>query len=213
MSGSLRGTRLALISCLILSGPPALAQASPAWVDPPSGSDDPAAPGPAAPLRSAQPPLQTASVSREQAARDLAYAYLALWSAPNRVTLASASSFYGPTVTFHGTTRTHRLRPCREAPVCGALAGSELSPPTGDDSSRVRSGRRPLHSAVKLRLRCGQPPPTPTRPGDRRTRTRRELRQRHADDRIREQSGDTSRPREHDLAPQSGRGVRRSRGP
>jgi hypothetical protein len=106
MSGSLRGTRLALISCLILSGPPALAQASPVWVDPPSGSDDPAAPGPAAPLRFAQPPLQTASVSREQAARDLAYAYLALWSAPNRVTLASASSFYGPTVTFHGTTRT-----------------------------------------------------------------------------------------------------------
>jgi len=43
---------------------------------------------------------------KEQAARDLAYEYLNLWSAPNRVTLASASSFYGSTVTFHGRTRT-----------------------------------------------------------------------------------------------------------
>ena len=43
---------------------------------------------------------------REKAARDLAYVYLNLWSAPNRVTLASASSFYGPTVMFHGRTRT-----------------------------------------------------------------------------------------------------------
>src|SRR5215211_5539414 len=106
MSGLLRGRRLALISCLVLSAPPTLAQASPAWVEPPSGSDDPAVPGPAAPIRSAQRPLPTASVSREQAARDLAYAYLNLWSAPNRVSLASASSFYGPTVTFHGHTRT-----------------------------------------------------------------------------------------------------------
>src|SRR5688500_18693147 len=86
MSGSLSRTRLALISCLILSGPPAVAQA-PAWVDPPGDSDE-------------------RLVSKEQAARDLAYAYLNLWSAPNRVTLASASSFYGPTVTFHGITRT-----------------------------------------------------------------------------------------------------------
>ena len=35
----------------------------------------------------------------------LAFRYLTLWSAPNRVTLASASSFYGPGVIFHGQTR------------------------------------------------------------------------------------------------------------
>jgi hypothetical protein len=50
--------------------------------------------------------MTTTAVSREQAARELAYAYLTLWSAPNRVTLATASSFYGPTVMFHGKKRT-----------------------------------------------------------------------------------------------------------
>jgi hypothetical protein len=44
--------------------------------------------------------------ARGEAARDLAFTYLELWSAPNRVALASASSFYGPTVTFHGRART-----------------------------------------------------------------------------------------------------------
>jgi hypothetical protein len=44
--------------------------------------------------------------TRVQSARDFAHAYLSLWSAPNRVTLASASSFYGPAVTFHGRTRS-----------------------------------------------------------------------------------------------------------
>jgi hypothetical protein len=34
-------------------------------------------------------------------------AYLDAWSAPNRVTLASTSAFYGPTVTFHGHTRSY----------------------------------------------------------------------------------------------------------
>jgi hypothetical protein len=43
--------------------------------------------------------------AREQAARDFAYDYLRLWSAPNDVTLASASSFYAPIVKFHGRTR------------------------------------------------------------------------------------------------------------
>lgn len=66
---------------------------------------------PAAPPRSAQAAQRTASVTyrltrREQAARDLAFAYLDHWSAPNRVTLASASSFYAPSVTFHGQTRS-----------------------------------------------------------------------------------------------------------
>src|SRR5215210_4608748 len=106
--GSLRASRIALISGLVLWGPPTLAQGSPAWVNAPSGPSDPES---AAPLRSAQPPRQSASerdplTRREEAARDLAFDYLNLWSAPNQVTLESASSFYGPTVTFHGRTRT-----------------------------------------------------------------------------------------------------------
>ena len=44
----------------------------------------------------------------EQAARDLAFKYLDLWSAPKQVTLASAASFYAPHVTFHGQRRTLR---------------------------------------------------------------------------------------------------------
>src|SRR5215212_5431589 len=50
--------------------------------------------------------LARANPAPEEAARRLSVRYLNLWSAPNRVTLASASSFYGPTVTFHGRTRT-----------------------------------------------------------------------------------------------------------
>jgi hypothetical protein len=42
---------------------------------------------------------------KKLAARDLAFSYLDRWSAPNPVTLASASSFYGPSVKFHGQTR------------------------------------------------------------------------------------------------------------
>jgi hypothetical protein len=45
---------------------------------------------------------------REKAARDLAFTYLSVWSAPNRVALASAPSFYGPTLTFHRQVRTIR---------------------------------------------------------------------------------------------------------
>ena len=110
MSGSLRGSKIALISCFLLSGPASLAQASPSWADPPTSSDDIAPPEFAVPQR-AEPRsgrgLMSERLTRKaQAARDLAYAYLDLWSAPNRVTLASASSFYGPTVTFHGRTRT-----------------------------------------------------------------------------------------------------------
>jgi hypothetical protein len=43
-----------------------------------------------------------------QAAVDLASAYLHEWSSPNRVTLASTSSFYGPTVLFHGRERSYQ---------------------------------------------------------------------------------------------------------
>ena len=42
----------------------------------------------------------------EEAARQLAARYLQLWSGPNATALASAPSFYGPTVKFHGETRT-----------------------------------------------------------------------------------------------------------
>ena len=104
MSGSLRASNIALISCFVLSGSATLAQANPSWVDPPTSSDDIAPSEPTAPLR-AEPRSGTGLMSerrtrKEQAARDLAYEYLNLWSAPNRVTLASASSFYGSMVTF-----------------------------------------------------------------------------------------------------------------
>jgi hypothetical protein len=43
---------------------------------------------------------------RAQAARHLAYSYLQRWSAPNRVALSSASSFYSSTILFHGRRRS-----------------------------------------------------------------------------------------------------------
>jgi hypothetical protein len=82
---SLGPFRLALISGLLLWAPASLAERS-------------SAPTHAAPGRS----------GAGQAARDLAYAYLSRWSAPTRLALASAPSFYGPTVRFHGRTRTLR---------------------------------------------------------------------------------------------------------
>ena len=56
-------------------------------------------------------PLRLASMSeslteKKHAARDFAFAYLDRWSVPNRVTLASAASFYGSNVQFHGRTRS-----------------------------------------------------------------------------------------------------------
>ena len=58
-----------------------------------------------------QPSLQAASAvphhaERAAAARDLAFDYLDRWSAPNQVALASAPSFYGSTVLFHGKPRS-----------------------------------------------------------------------------------------------------------
>ena len=72
---------------------------------------DIAAPEPAAPPEPARPAAQGAwegdqRILRAQAAHALAVDYLDLWSAPNRLTLATASSFYGPTVKFHGRGRT-----------------------------------------------------------------------------------------------------------
>ncbi len=100
MSVSLQASRAALITGWLLSGSAALAQGSPAWLDPPSRLDS-----------ITQLPRQTAGESsrnatRAHAARDLAFSYLNLWSAPNRMTLATASSFYGSTLRFHGQQRT-----------------------------------------------------------------------------------------------------------
>jgi hypothetical protein len=108
---SFRTARTAVIGCLLLWGPSAVAQANPAWVDPVVRPDDVAAPKPAAPLEAARLTAQGAWESdrntlRAQAAQALAVDYLELWSAPNRLALATASSFYGSTVTFHGRERT-----------------------------------------------------------------------------------------------------------
>ena len=105
-SRSPRASVLALVSGLLLGGPAAHAQSGSHWVDPPSAPDVAQAPADRAPARSAQLPVGTSPASREQVARDLAYRYLDLWSAPNRVALASATSFYGPIVLFHGSRRT-----------------------------------------------------------------------------------------------------------
>jgi hypothetical protein len=108
VSVSVRVSRTALISCMLLWGASTVAQANPAWVDPLGDLPDIAAAEPGASTGSAD---QGASVSDQvtpeaQAAQALAVDYLNLWSAPNRLTLAAASSFYGPTVMFHGQERT-----------------------------------------------------------------------------------------------------------
>ena len=111
MSISRRASRTALISCLLLWGPSTVAQVNPAWVDPVVRPSDIAAPEPAAPPEAARTSVQGTWESdrntlQAQAAKALAVDYLDLWSAPNRLTLAAALSFYGPTVTFHGRERT-----------------------------------------------------------------------------------------------------------
>ena len=97
-SGSLR---IALISSALLWGPGVLGQG-----DLPLAGQLRLA-GSAAPTVQARLSGSRLATS-EKAARDLAYAYLEAWSEPNAVALASAPSFYGPVVTFHGRTRTLR---------------------------------------------------------------------------------------------------------
>ncbi len=111
VSVSLRASRTALLSCLLFWQASCLAQAQPAWADPPNNLTDIAETELAASSESAQWADQEARVSdqatlRAQDAQNLAVNYLNLWSAPNRLTLAVASSFYGPTVLFHGQERT-----------------------------------------------------------------------------------------------------------
>ena len=104
VSVPLRASRTALLSSLLFWQASLLAQAQPAWVDPPNNLTDIAETEPAASLESAQWADQ--ATLRAQDAQNLAANYLNLWSAPNRLTLAVASSFYGPTVLFHGRERT-----------------------------------------------------------------------------------------------------------
>jgi hypothetical protein len=112
LSESNQAVRVALISCSLIFAPAALAQT---WVDPPSNphprqalSEVPggeAAPGSDTVTKSVQATVRRdKGPGKARTARDLAYAYLDLWSAPNRVSLASAPSFYAPTVRFHGRT-------------------------------------------------------------------------------------------------------------
>jgi hypothetical protein len=107
----LRSSSTALLSCLLLWGVSTVAQAKPAWVDPPTDLGDIAGTEPSASPASARPPVEEAWASNQstlsaQDAQALAVDYLDLWSAPNQLTLAAASSFYGPTVMFHGRERT-----------------------------------------------------------------------------------------------------------
>jgi hypothetical protein len=107
---SLRAARTAVIFCMLLWGPAAVAQVNPAWINPPTRPGDIAAPEPAPPgsaLLATQDVWKSdRNTLRAQAAQALAVDYLDLWSAPNRLTLAAVSSFYGSAVTFHGRERT-----------------------------------------------------------------------------------------------------------
>ena len=110
-SVSLRASSTALLSCLLIWGVSPVAQAKPTWVDPPTDLADIAGTEPSASSESARPPVEGAwasdqSTLRAQDAQAFAVEYLDLWSAPNQLTLAAASSFYGPTVMFHGRERT-----------------------------------------------------------------------------------------------------------
>jgi hypothetical protein len=104
VSRSAAASVLTLLSGFMLWMPAAFAQGKPAWVDPPTMETP--APEDVAPPHSGQPLSAADPMSREQVARDLAYRYLNLWSAPNDVALSSAASFYGPVVLFHGRRRT-----------------------------------------------------------------------------------------------------------
>ena len=96
-SGSIH---IALISSALLWGPGVLGQGDPPFAARLLPAD--AAAG------TVQARWVQSRATSEKAARDLAQAYLAAWSEPNAVALASAPSFYGPVVAFHGRIRTLR---------------------------------------------------------------------------------------------------------
>lgn len=110
-SGSLSASSVLFVSGLLLVGSATLAQANPFDTDRVSGPTKLVEQQPDDPFGAVEQRRQRESERNrltrpEKVARDLAFRYLSLWSAPNQVTLASASSFYGPTVTFHGRTRS-----------------------------------------------------------------------------------------------------------
>jgi hypothetical protein len=106
--------RLLLTPCLLHLLSLTAAQAQPGssqWQDPLSLAGGTVGSAPELLVQSAPPARSSMSVTsssrgQEQLARNLASKYLALWSAPKQVTLASASSLYAPTVMFHGRRRT-----------------------------------------------------------------------------------------------------------
>ena len=111
LSVSFRTLSTALFSCLLLGQASSVARANPGWVDPPGSGGDIAAAEPSASPRAPRLPAEGEQVSdqsnlRAQDAQALAMDYLDLWSGSNRMTLAAASSFYGPVVMFHGRERT-----------------------------------------------------------------------------------------------------------
>ena len=111
LSVSFRTLRTALLSCLLLWQANSVARANPDWVDPPTDLRDIAAVAPSGSPNSPRPAAEGEQASdqsnlRAQDAQALAVDYLDLWSGPNRLTLAAASSFYGPIVMFHGRERT-----------------------------------------------------------------------------------------------------------
>ncbi len=113
---SVSGLRTTSIICWLLAGGATLAQANPIWVDPPTGlgggsRPELSKPEPAGAIEATGTVAQGTrkgeeTTLRAQDAQALAVDYLNLWSAPNRLTLAATSSFYGPTVVFHGRERT-----------------------------------------------------------------------------------------------------------
>jgi hypothetical protein len=111
LSVSFRALRTALLSCLLLWQAASVARANPDWVDPPTDLRDIAAAEPSGSPKSPRPPAEGEEASdhsnlRAQDAQALAVDYLDLWSGPNHLSLAAASSFYGPVVMFHGRERT-----------------------------------------------------------------------------------------------------------
>ena len=110
-STSPRPFGMTLISMCLLWSATSGAQANSIWGEPPKPLEDVVVAEAAAPLRSGQAPASAEwaslhQLTRAQVAQDFAAHYLDLWSAPNRVALASASSLYAPTVTFHGRLRS-----------------------------------------------------------------------------------------------------------
>jgi hypothetical protein len=106
----LQGLRMTFVSGLLLCGLSAFAQGTSITSNLPGGLLNTEASDLESSLEfvssSRHPVLGYKASRREQAARDLAFSYLRLWSEPKQVTLEAVSSFYAPVVVFHGERRT-----------------------------------------------------------------------------------------------------------